>query len=76
MTISLTDVLLMPIERPRCGGCRIPMNLSSIVARADHSERRTFECPKCDFTEISMVSDPLATITQCLRPGKFHGLRH
>jgi hypothetical protein len=35
------------------------MNLSSIVPRPDHCEKRTFECPKCDFIETRMVSDPL-----------------
>jgi hypothetical protein len=59
MPLSLTDVLLMPIERPRCGRCRIRMNLSSIMPRPDHSEKRTFECPKCEFVEITVVSDPL-----------------
>jgi hypothetical protein len=59
MPLSLTDVLLIPIERPRCGRCRTRMNLSSIVPRPDHSEKRTFECPKCDFIETRMVSDSL-----------------
>ena len=56
MPLSLTDALLIPIERPRCGRCRTRMNLS-IVPRPDHSEKRTFECPKCDFIETRMVSD-------------------
>jgi hypothetical protein len=59
MPLSLTDVLLMPIERPRCGRWRTRMNLSSIVPRPDHSEKRTFECPNCEFIEITVVSDPL-----------------
>jgi len=57
MPLSLTDVLLIPIERPRCGRCRTRMNLSSIVPRPDHCEKRTFECPNCDFIETRMVSD-------------------
>jgi hypothetical protein len=56
MPLSLTDVLLTPIH---CGRCRTRMNLSSIVPRPDHCEKRTFECPKCDFIETRMVSDPL-----------------
>jgi len=61
MPLSLTDVLLMPIERPRCGRCHVQMNLSSIMPRPDHSEKRTFECPKCDFVEISVVPDSLSS---------------
>jgi hypothetical protein len=61
MQFSLTDVLLTPIERPRCGRCRTRMNLSSIVAQSDHYEKRTFECPKCDFIETRVVSDPLTS---------------
>jgi hypothetical protein len=34
------------------------MNLTSIAPRADHSEKRTFECPKCDFIDTKVVSDP------------------
>jgi hypothetical protein len=59
MPLSLTDVLLTPIERPRCGRCCNRMNLSSIIARPDHCEKRIFECPKCDFIETKMVADPL-----------------
>jgi hypothetical protein len=59
MPLSLTDVLLTPIERPRCGRCHTRMDLSSIVPRPDHCEKRTFECPKCDFIETRVVSDPL-----------------
>jgi hypothetical protein len=56
---SLTDVLLSPIERPRCARCRLRMNLISLAPRADRSEERTFECPKCDLIETRMVQDPL-----------------
>ena len=61
MPLSLTDVLLSPIERPRCTRCRTRMNLTSIVPRPEHSEKRTFECPKCDFIETKIVSDPLSS---------------
>jgi hypothetical protein len=37
------------------------MNLTSIVRRPDRSEKRTFECPKCDFIETKVVSDPLSS---------------
>ena len=59
MPLSLTDVLLTPIERPRCGRCCTRMNLLSIIARPDHCEKRIFECPKCDFIVTKMVADPL-----------------
>jgi hypothetical protein len=58
---SLTDVLLLPIERPRCARCRSRMNLTSLAARPDHSEKRTFECPNCEFIETRIVPDPLTS---------------
>lgn len=63
MTSSLvsTDALLSPIERPRCLRCRTRMNLASLAARSDRSEKRTFECPHCDFTETRVVADPLVS---------------
>jgi hypothetical protein len=61
MPFSLTDVLLSPIERPRCGRCRTRMNLATIVPRANRSEERTFQCPKCDLIEIKVVTDPLTS---------------
>jgi len=58
---SLTDVLLSPIERPRCVRCRTRMNLANLTPRPDHSEKRTFECPHCDFIETRIVLDPLTS---------------
>ena len=60
MPLSLTDVLLSPIDRPPCIRCRTRMNLASIVPRSDHSEKRTFECPKCRFIETVVVPDPIS----------------
>jgi hypothetical protein len=57
MRSSLTEVLLSPIERPRCARCRTRMELTSIVPRAWHSEKRTFDCPKCKFIETRVVAD-------------------
>jgi hypothetical protein len=51
--------MLSPIERPRCLRCRMRMNLASIVPRPDRSEKRTFECPKCNFIDTKVVSDPI-----------------
>jgi hypothetical protein len=70
---SLTDVLRLPIERPRCLRCQSRMNLISLAARPDRSEKRTFECPKCDFIETKVVPDPLGSreinrLTDHIRP--------
>ena len=35
------------------------MRLARITPLPDGSERRIFECPKCDVTETIMVADPL-----------------
>jgi hypothetical protein len=35
--VSLTDVLLIPIERPRCGRCSTRMMLARITLRPDGS---------------------------------------
>jgi hypothetical protein len=35
------------------------MNLTSITPRADHSEKRIFECPKCRFMDTKFAVDPL-----------------
>lgn len=61
MSLSLTDVLLTPIERPRCARCRTRMNLTSISPCLDRSEKRMFECPKCRFIETRTVTDPLSS---------------
>ncbi len=59
MTSSLTDVLLSPIERPRCVRCRTRMDLTTIAPRPDGTEKRTFECSKCAFIETKIASGPL-----------------
>ena len=56
---SLANVLLSPIERPRCGRCRTRMDLTGIAPRPDGTEKRTFECSKCNYMETKIVSDPL-----------------
>ena len=56
---SLTDVLLSPIERPRCVRCRTRMDLTGIAPCPDGVEKRTFECSKCEFIETRIASDPL-----------------
>jgi hypothetical protein len=73
MPLSLTDVLLSPVERPRCNRCRTSMNLTSIIPRPDHSERRIFECPKCRYINTKIAIDPLRSkeinrLTDNVRP--------
>jgi hypothetical protein len=61
MTASLTAFLLTPIERPRCSRCGARMNLTSIEPRPERSEKRIFECAKCNFASTTLVSDPLTS---------------
>jgi hypothetical protein len=49
------------------------MNLAGLAAQSDRSEKRTFECPHCDFTETRIVADPLTSdavhrLTDNIRP--------
>jgi DNA-directed RNA polymerase subunit RPC12/RpoP len=54
--------VLSPIERPRCTGCGTRMSLSRIDPCNDHSEKRTFDCPKCDHIETVVAGDPLQSM--------------
>ena len=60
--VSLTDVALSPIERPRCERCQSRMRLATISLLPDGSEKRTFECRKCDAIETLTVADPLKSV--------------
>ena len=53
------DPSLLPIERPRCPRCQFRMALISLEQRSDHSEKRTFECPKCSHVDTKVLPDPL-----------------
>jgi exosome complex RNA-binding protein Csl4 len=53
------NIPLTSIERPRCGRCFARMNLARLAPLSDGSERRTFECPKCNAIETRTVEDPL-----------------
>jgi hypothetical protein len=57
--VHLTPIPLTSIERPRCGRCQSRMMLARIAPLPDGSEKRTFECPKCDAVETTTVADPL-----------------
>ena len=58
MTVHPTPSLI-PIERPRCTRCQTRMMLARIEPCGPDSEKRTFECPKCNFIETKIVGDPL-----------------
>jgi exosome complex RNA-binding protein Csl4 len=71
--LSLTDVMLTAIERPRCLRCQTRMRLATITALPEGAEKRMFECEKCDFIETRTVSDPLKSdaverLTHNIRP--------
>ena len=50
---------LSAIERPRCLKCHTMMMLARISPAGEGREQRLFECPKCDYTEMAIMEDPL-----------------
>ena len=50
---------LLPIERPHCPKCRGRMMLARITPGPNHSDFRTFECPKCNHVHKTLVEDPM-----------------
>ena len=50
-----------PLERPRCPRCQMRMMLAQREPHGNGSEKRTFECPKCDLNETKIVDDPLTS---------------
>ena len=67
------DLALTPIERPRCNRCLARMMLARISPLPGGSEKRTFECPKCNAIETKTVADPLRSesigrLTSNVRP--------
>jgi hypothetical protein len=71
--VSLADVMLTAIERPRCVCCHTRMRLARITPLPDRSEERIFECQKCSFSETRTVADPLKSeaverLTSNVRP--------
>jgi hypothetical protein len=52
---------LSPIERPRCSHCQTRTMLAGIAPGPAGYELRTFECPKCDRAQRTLVvSDPMS----------------
>jgi tRNA(Ile2) C34 agmatinyltransferase TiaS len=47
------------LERPRCSRCGIRMTLAARQAGHDGSEKRSFECVKCNFIATKIADDPL-----------------
>jgi hypothetical protein len=68
-----SDPSLIPIERPLCTRCQMRMMLARIEPQGGRSDKRTFECPKCNSVEITIVGDPIksesiARLAAAIRP--------
>jgi hypothetical protein len=66
------DPILLP-ERPRCARCQARMRLGRIQPLPDRSEKRVFECPKCDLVETKIIADPfmsepISRLTEGIKP--------
>lgn len=52
---------LSPIERPRCQHCQTRTDLADIAPGPAGYERRTFQCPKCERVQQTLLaSDPMS----------------
>ena len=70
------DPSLLPIERPRCPKCEAGrMMLARITPGPDHSDLRTFECPKCNYVHKVVVEDPLKSAGMGWDNGGLHAPR-
>lgn len=63
------------IQRRQCSRCRATMKLTHRSLRDDGSEKRMFECRRCQFIETEILDDPMnaeafAWIKGELRPPK------
>ena len=55
------DPRLSRIERPRCLHCQTRTNLAGVASGPAGYELRTFECPKCDRAQRTLVvSNPMS----------------
>ena len=52
---SFTPHALDVIERPQCPRCSTRMWLARIEPDEPGHDRRTFECPQCDYLESIVV---------------------
>ncbi|MDB5504699.1 MAG: hypothetical protein JWR89_4601 [Tardiphaga sp.] len=64
---------LAAIEHPRCMRCNTRMALAHREPRRDGTEKRTFECQRCNFITTKIVADPLGSpsmsaLTRNLKP--------
>jgi hypothetical protein len=47
---------LLPIERPCCFKCGTRTMLARMSPHSDGLEKRVFECPKCDETQVIIAT--------------------
>jgi Zn ribbon nucleic-acid-binding protein len=57
--MSLSEILITPIERPRCPKCQRRMKLQRVAPGPKGTEVRSFECAKCDHAETRALPDPM-----------------
>jgi ssDNA-binding Zn-finger/Zn-ribbon topoisomerase 1 len=50
---------LIPIERPRCSKCHGRMMLARTESGRAGADLRTFECPKCEYSQKMAAEDPM-----------------
>ena len=51
----VTELPLQEVERPECPLCKTGMWLMHIVPEEPGSDRRTFTCPVCEYSESVVV---------------------
>ena len=51
-------VVAEPAKPPRCAMCRGRMQLKRREPNLSGGEKKTFQCPKCEFVKTKVVGDP------------------
>ena len=54
-TVTQSSTVTRLSDRPDCPKCGVVMMLARIVPAAPGEDRRTFECPKCNYEEDVLV---------------------
>jgi predicted Zn finger-like uncharacterized protein len=57
--LSFPELLLTPIERPRCPNCQTRMMVIRIEASPAGADLRTFGCRHCKNVHKALAEDPL-----------------